>query len=351
MIEKERYMRTEYYLSCDEVVSELVDTLYDHFGKAPLSWTKVDRLTEYLLDEQYIENVFQLKKHFSSTQYIIDKINPSQLIKIIYKYQIASKYRQYDIDTIQNYYLFLANYSIKVRNKRLQDINIFLKNNSFIRLNNEEQAAINYLNATIRGLSEVLFYDEHTIAGEIYAPVYTDNGHCIIVRDFNYLNPFQLYSIAREQRICRVIVYCEYPGECNFETNLVGNIICNMQYAKKLIGAIVHVFYNDGSDEIITNINDCDEITHELILFLKEILTIILEKSIKERLWNKILCEHYAFSPVNEHWRPKYYHLNMDIEKENNIVVDINRRIGHLEQKEDIKALLYTLNDPKVHSI
>lgn len=69
------YLKKE-YVDVSEPVQELALLVYNHFGKKPMGWTGIDKLTEYAHTEQFLERVFDLHNFLVESESIVDEINP-----------------------------------------------------------------------------------------------------------------------------------------------------------------------------------------------------------------------------------------------------------------------------------
>jgi len=72
-------MRKLLYNSVDKPVEELATLVYHHFGKAPMGWTGIDKLTEYAHNEQFVERVLELYHYVSTHDEILRVHNHSAL--------------------------------------------------------------------------------------------------------------------------------------------------------------------------------------------------------------------------------------------------------------------------------
>ena len=198
------------YIDVSEPVGELSDLVFNHFGKTPMGWTGIDKLTEYAHNEQFVERVFELYNYLSSTTDVFMEINPSQYYKIIYKFQLASKSLEVDVDNLTECYFFMANYAIRVYNYCFERIERFVGEHSFVNIVNDRQAKkIALLSASLRSYSETLYCDEHTIAGEIYSPILMQDG-IVIAREYRWLNALELREELLDCPYKAINIYIKY---------------------------------------------------------------------------------------------------------------------------------------------
>lgn len=54
-------MRKSLYKDISQPVEELATLVFHHFGKAPMGWTGIDKLTEYAHNEQFVKKVLALQ--------------------------------------------------------------------------------------------------------------------------------------------------------------------------------------------------------------------------------------------------------------------------------------------------
>ena len=102
-------MHKQLYDSVATPSFELAMAAFHHFGKSPMGWTGVDKLTEYALDEQYVERIMDLYNYLRSSNTLLLGINPCQYHKFNFMFQFASKSLHCDMQKLLDCYLFLAN--------------------------------------------------------------------------------------------------------------------------------------------------------------------------------------------------------------------------------------------------
>ncbi len=343
------------YVDVSEPIGELSELVFNHFGRTPMGWTGIDKLTEYAHNEQFVERVFGLYNYLSSTTDFLVGINPSQYYKIIYKFQLASKSLEYDVDKLTECYFYLSNYAVRVYNHYFEKIEQFVGEHAFVNIVNNKQAKkIALLSAALRSYSETLYCDEHTIAGEIYSPIIVQDG-IVIARKYRWLNAKELREELIDCPYKAINIYIKYKNidkpPC---TDIVGNLLTEVNISKYMCGFYIEIGNID--DEVIT-ITSCDAID-EVMQYFQYIIPLLSNNykkmSLQDRLWIKILCEYYAMKPYTDvyrkDWKPTLYPLDIKaFENRNRPIVNANLKIENTCDEQKIKKMLFELNDPRVH--
>lgn len=352
-MELEVFMK-QMYKCVSEPVSELSQLVYNHFGKKPMEWTGIDKLTEYALNEQFVERVFGLYEYLLHKNDLMLDINPSQYYKIIYKFQLASKSLNYEVTRLTECYLFLANYAIRCYNYNFANTAAFIKT---VKFYNAEKTALNkiiYLSALLRSFSEALYCDEHTIAGEVYCPI-RNGENIIIAKKYRWLNAFELRTELKDFLYSAVDVYIAYSHLSEEPyTDIVGNIITNVRLNDYIQGYYIALYQSDGRKIII---KPNDNINHIIQYFEKNIHTLSVnykEMSIEKRLWEKIRCEYYALKPFavacGIDWEPIFYNIDIeDVQSRERPIVVENLKVLQLQSEKEIIEQIYKINNPEVH--
>ncbi len=348
-------MRKNLYNSVDTPVKELATLVYHHFGKAPMGWTGIDKLTEYAHNEQFVERVFDLYAIAKNSKDLILGINPSQFYKIIYKFQLAAKSLDVPVEKIVDCYLYLANYGIQVYNHNCADIEEFVKTAQFIPVVNEAaKKNVSYLSALLRSFSETLYCDEHTIAGEIYSPIPCKDGF-MIVRKYAMLNAGELRQELQDFPFEKVDVYVKYSGSGDdAQTDIVGNLLTNRNLIETMQSYYIEGTKKDGQ---VVAICEQEKIEELIAIFKKTILELVRnykKMPLIDRLWKKVECEYYALKPffqsVGRDWSPVRYDIDIDkIASESRLIVKLNNEIALLQDEKEIQKQLFILNDPRKH--
>lgn len=348
----EKFMK-QMYKNVSEPVFELTKLVYNHFGKTPMGWTGIDKLTEYAHNDQFVDRVFNLYNYLTQKSSLMLDINPSQYYKIIYKFQIASKSSDYSISDISECYLFLANYAIKCYNYNydnelnLIETIIFNSDKSYLE-------RITYLSALLRSFSETLFCDEHTISGEIYSPI-KNGDEIIIARKYKWLNAYELCSELKDFLYSEIDLYIEYthlPEEPH--TDIVGNLLTNVRLNDYINGYYIIVHRKDGKRQLFETIDSLDWLIQYFEKYIYTLANTFKGLSVEKRLWQKIRCEYYAMKPFADkcglNWEPTFYDINIDeIQSENHPIVRENNKLSQFQREEDIINQLFIINNPKVH--
>jgi len=348
-------MRKLLYNSVDKPVEELATLVYHHFGKAPMGWTGIDKLTEYAHNEQFVERVLELYHYVSTHDEILRGINPSQYYKIFYKYQLASKSLPISAEILTKCYYYLANYAIQTYNRNIAEIEESIKRQEFYPIISVETAhKVSLLSALLRSFSETLYCDEHTIAGEIYSPIEIGNS-TYIARKYIMLNAKELRSDLADCPVSGINIYCEYQGlSQNPVTDIVGNLLITENILPKMKSFRLEAVDLNGVRHHISDLNRLDELIRYFQIIIPKLVSSYKDMSMEDRLWKKIECEYYATKPycdiIGADWRQKKYEL--DIKKISNPmrpIVKANEELIHLTNGEDVIKKLIILNDPRVH--
>ncbi len=344
----------KYYNSVDEPVCELTELVYNHFGRSPMSWTQIDKYTEYAHNNQFVELVLSLYSYLRIGGNKPASINPSQLYKIIYKFQLASKELDYDVALLEECYLYFANYAITLYNLILNETERSAKNLKYTNVNSsDDRKKIGYLSAVIRSFSEIVYCDEHTIAGEIISPIRSPNNEYIIRRKFSHLNAFELYPELLSFPYESVDLYYVYQGGEPPCTDIVGNILTSDNISERLIGYCI-ITTSKGVKSVISSESEIDTLIGCVLDFSTRVLEKLKNMNLEERLWKKIECEYYSLKDLTEiigiDWHPQKYDVSIPkISDLRRPVVKVNHDIALLTNSAAIKNKLFELNDPRVH--
>lgn len=343
------------YVDVSEPIGELSELVFNHFGKIPMGWTGIDKLTEYAHNEQFVERVFELYNYLSNTKDFLEGINPSQYYKIIYKFQLASKSLEYSVDKLTECYFYLSNYAVRVYNYYFEQVEQFVREHVFADIVDNKQAKkIALLSAALRSYSETLYCDEHTIAGEIYSPIIVQDG-IVIARKYRWLNAKELRDELVGCPYKAINIYIKYKNidkpPC---TDIVGNLLTEINISKYMYGFYIEIV---NIDDKVTTVDSCVAID-EVIQYFEYIIPLLSNNykkmSLLDRLWIKILCEYYAMKPYTDvcgkDWRPILYPLDIKaFENINRPIVNANLKIENTYDEQEIKKMLFELNDPRVH--
>lgn len=345
------------YSDISEPVKDLASLVFNHFGKSPMSWTGIDKLTEYAHNEQFVDRVLDLYAYLSNSSTILLGINPSQYYKIIYKFQLAAKSLDVDRKLIVDCYLYLANYAIKVYNYNYADILDFIESHSFSDISTDLLAKkISLLSAALRSYSETLFCDEHTISGEIYSPIYIDDGF-VIARRYRWLNASELRKELKEFPYQSVNMYIKYKGIDNPpHTDIVGNLLTSINISQYMYEFYIEVINLNNDIIVLDSIEKIDIVLNHFLRVVPILSRELKKMDIRHRLWSKILCEYFSLKPytdvIGENWRPRSYPLEIKIiEDDRKPVVRVNNQINQSNDEKFIINKLFELNDPRVYWI
>lgn len=343
------------YKDISQPIEDLAMLVYNHFGKKPMGWTGIDKLTEYAHNEQFVRQVLELYEYLLQSDEFLYGINPSQYYKIIYKFQLASKSMDIDINTLTSCYFYLANYAIGLYNHNYNKIKESVRNMEFYEIKDRMLAqSIALLSAVLRSYSETLYCDEHTISGEIYSPV--DMGDDVIIaRKYRWLNAVELREELKDFPYKSVDIYVKYSGlKIPPNTDIVGNLLISENLMKHMRGFYVEVLTVDNELQKIESVEKIEEI----ITYFQGIIPVLIYNYRKmkkgDRLWEKILCEYYAMKPYtdicNKDWHPSKYTIDVEvIADKKRPIVYANTQIENTKDDQIIKQKLFELNDPRVH--
>ena len=347
-------MHKQLYDSVATPSFELAMAAFHHFGKSPMGWTGVDKLTEYALDEQYVERIMDLYNYLRSSNTLLLGINPCQYHKFNFMFQFASKSLHCDMQKLLDCYLFLANYSVKIYNYQLDIIEQEIPQKVYISA--AEQSAkqrITMLSALLRSYSETLYCDEHTIAGEIYSPI-THGEDTYIVRKFTLLRATELREELADCPIRDLAIYIRYKGLTQRPvTSIVGNLLITENMLPHIDAYYVEAVDVDGQLYTVD-----DDGIDAIISYFSRTIPVLIENykraSLKERLWMKIECQYYATKPfcdkIGTNWRPEKYDIEIDrIANPLRPLVHANLALTTMKNENEILKGFIELNDPRIH--
>lgn len=348
------YIKSKYN-SVDEPVRELATLVYNHFGKTPMSWTGIDKLTEYAHGEKFARTVLNMHDFLVNGDIGIEGINPSQYYKIIYKFQLATKSMEIERDRIVKCYFDLANYSIDCFNNLYNRTSLIARNCNYIPLRSEmERKKIGYLCGLLRSYCETVYCDEHTIAEEILSPIIVDDGNVIASR-LKYLNSQELNYLTKDVPVKEINIYIKYSKETKpLRTDIVGNLISDYNYSAFATGYYIEYVGIDNNVYDNVSINDLDHIVDYFSKLIRVLIRDFKDMTLEKRLLRKIDCECFALKPyldiVGIDWRQLRTSINLiEIQKSTRPIVFANTIIEELTDPEDIMEKLLDLNDPRKH--
>lgn len=346
-------MLKKYYMDVIEPATELATLVFNHFGKTPMGWTGIDKLTEYAHNEQFANRVFELKDFLEKHNGIFEGINPSQYYKIIYKFQLATKSLNITVNDICSCYLFLANYAIELYNYNVQKMAEFVKKYKFTLTDSKTSSTFAYLSALVRGFSEAVYCDEHTVAGEIYS--FSQGDYTVIGRKYINLNAIELYSELNGLPISKMEIYGKYKGVENPpKTDIVGNLLTSENIMSKLKEVVVIVCDNNDNRKQLSTEQELASLCDAFENHVQKVLTYYKKLPMQERLWKKIECEYYAMKcfcdQVGLNWQPISYDIDENvISSPTRPIVLANETISKLNDDKTILEKLIELNNPKIH--
>lgn len=335
-------------------VGELTTLVFKHFGKNPMSWTGIDKLTEYAHNEQFVNKVLDLYAYLKSADGLIEGINPSQYYKIIYKFQLASKSMEIDTSQLVDCYLFLANYAVRLYNKYFTEIQQFSEQAKFTEFSSGLlKRNVAYLSALLRGYSETVYCDEHTVSGEIFAPVPCKDGF-LIAKKYLLLNASELYPVLESCPYSYINIYVKYrdiPTELS--TDIVGNLLVNINMIPYMESFYIEVADTDRRSTSVSTLNELFEIIQYFQSIVPRLADDYKALPLQDRLWKKIECEYYALKPVldrvGENWKPVPYEITAEQLSPNRAIVKANEEIAQITSDETVLEKLFELNDPRIH--
>ena len=348
------FMHKSMYTSISTPVEELSTLVFNHFGKAPMGWTGIDKLTEYAHNEQFVDRILRMYKYLKKANGLFEGINPSQFYKIIYKFQLASKSLSLSPTIIQDCYFFLANYAIRLYNYNVDCIQHKLSRAKFVRIEDKAMGQkIAMFSALLRSYSETVYCDEHTIAGEIYSPIYLDESVCI-ARHYSMLDASLFRSELKGCPVKAVRIYTRYNSLTNVPTtDIVGNLLITDNILPYMDAYNIEIDDRTGETHIIS-VTEAERIIDYFFKVIPELANNYKKKNISEKLWIKILCEYFALKPFCDaagiDWSPTPYAIEIaEIANPMRPIVRVNEEIASLEDEATVLKKLIELNDPRIH--
>lgn len=344
------------YTNVSQPVNELTNLVYNHFGKNPMGWTKIDKLTEYAHDKQFVNLIFDMWSFLEKNPTVILPINSGQIYKIIYKFQLATKSLDYSTLQIEKCYLFLANYAIEIYNQSYKNAVSKIKKIQFRKIKDiEEQHKLNFFSALMRGFSETLFCDEHTISEEIISPLNFWEDELVIYRNFINLSSENLYNNISECPYKSISIFYKYDKSTpKPSTDIVGNLLVHSNISSNLNGYFIEIIDKNDNASQINTLAQLDEIIEYFTNTMVSIINQFKVMSQIERLKKKIQCEYYALRPyceiIGREWKPILSNLNIDnITSSTRPIVSANLKLGEISDEREFFELLYEINNPLVH--
>ena len=345
-------MRKIEYVSIDDVLDEFVPMYLGHFGSMPMSWTSIDKLLEFSLSDEYVDACVKLSKYINDADNSILSINPSQYLKIAYRFQMATKSQKSIYKRSDEIYLLLCNSS--VRSRALFDTEIMNKL-SLLKFHDEfedsEKRKIAYLNSLVRGYCELLYCDEHTIGGDIFGE-YAYDKNAILVRRFNELRPIEIHKEIKDFPYSEIHTYCSYENKFRFSSDIFGNLTNGESYVLKLNAWAIQTIDIDEKSSFLSP-NEVDALIETLELWITKLTDLYKRKDRNQIAKIKLLCEYYSLKPlfdkVDGSWIPIYNDISTQEEgNEQNILVAANRKLMSINGLEQRASFVRELLDPRI---
>lgn len=345
-------MRKIEYASVDDVLDEFVPMYLGHFGSMPMSWTTIDKLLEFSISDEYVDASVKLSKYINDAENSLLSINPSQYLKIAYRFQMATKSQKSIYKHSDEIYLLLCNSS--VRSRALFDTDIMNKLSSLkfhAELEDSEKRKIAYLNSLIRSYCELLYCDEHTIGGDVFGE-YTYDKNAILMRKFNKLRPMEIHKITKDFPYSEIHTYCSYENNIKFSSDIFGNFTNEESYVLKLNAWAIQTIDIDGKSSFLSP-NEVDTVIGTLEVWITQLTDLYKRKDRNQIAKIKLLCEYYSFKPlfdkVGGSWRPVYNDISTQEEgNEQNILVAANRKLTIINGLEQRASYVRELLDPRI---
>ena len=233
-------------------------------------------------------------------------MNPSQFIKAAQDFQLSARMAGIEKNIVLKYFIKLPNLGIELRNHRIQNLKSdYLAKK--IKLNEvDDQCKISLLNAALRGLSETLYFDDHTVGGDLYGPIEIE-GRYLIYRRYNRLCPSDLHPDFKKFVISRIDTICSYDNG-GLEIDDLGNLsYMNNQFVRPN-EYYLEVHYQNGGCISIDNNKEIENLSNYLLELINIFISEYESKSKMERKLKMLESTLYAFKPIfdytNIDWRP-----------------------------------------------
>lgn len=271
-------------------------------------------------------------------------INPSQLIKAAQDYQLSARLAGKEQEHVLKYFLHYGNIGLELRNQRIADYERGIMERLYI---SERQFCKNVcrLNSLLRALSETLYFDDHTVGGEIYGPINFDNGQ-VVIRSYKRLRPVELIPVIEDFAIVSVMTICQYDG-FSIDIDYLGNI----QYTDNQYPSVSRCFvvYTNVDMESI-----CIETNAELLLLierlehcLKSVMIYYRGLTDYERQTMVLSSTLYGYKPIFDSLQMPWKPTPEEVEKYSNGIQTIaafdaesNKSARKLSSADDISRII-----------
>ena len=177
----------------------------------------------------------------------------------------------------------------------------------------------------------------------------------VIARKYRWLNAIELREELIDCPYKAINIYIKYNNidkpPC---TDIVGNLLTEVNISKYMCGFYIDIINIDDEVITITSIEAVDEIIQYFQYIIPLLSNNYKKMSLQDRLWIKILCEYYAMKPYTDicgkDWKPTSYSLDIkELENRDRPIVNANLKIENTCDEQEIKKMLFKLNDPRVH--
>ena len=339
-------MRLKPYENLDEILSELIEVLANHYGSIPLYWgfSKNEALKSVAVS--FVNDVISIAKAFDKGDISIINVNPCQIAKTAVRFSITSKLiLDMDRSIVSSAFMDLFNLSVEKRIYAVEAYRSKIENISFITAEMSKSAkSVLYLNALVRAYCELIYCDEHTISGEISGPYNYDDGQ-VIIRDFRFLNPIEIHDMLSDFKYKRICTYCSYNTD-KLTVDLFGNIPSNdVDFISTLKCYFIEVEDRNGDIQIINNYND---LLYLINYFEKWISMVAKNYELNGRfyLWKStIACEYFAIKPfldeINIPWNMVLENLSHNMYEKAKFALEKKRQIKVLNNSDKMDELYY----------
>jgi hypothetical protein len=300
----------------DELVT-LSRIQFDKRANAPsIAWIPSRQNVYSSLCDSFSNKLMIACDGLSESRLLSINMNPSQFIKASQDFQLAARKANVSQNNVLKYFLLFGNMGRALRNYRTKQIL-----NDFNKFSFESCAGIakevGALNALLRALSETLYFDDHTIGGDLYS-IILDDGSQAITRVYNRLRPVEIHrNILNDYNIEKIETICMYETQC-IEVDDLGNLVYNGQVPK------IDRYYVRAtmSNENIQDVRDVEGINKLSSILEKKLKDVITHyKSLNDSQKQELVLRStlFGFKPIFENadidWEPtqdeknKYFSL------------------------------------------
>lgn len=300
-----RYMRLTNFYTIDELVA-LSRIQFNKRANAPsIAWIPSRQNIYSSLCDSFSNKLMRSCDKLLEDELQSIHMNPSQFIKASQDFQLAARKANVSQENVLKYFLLLGNIGNSLKSYRIGQMHAKLNSLSLKSCTNVNKE-ICTLNALLRALSETLYFDDHTIGGDIYSLI-LDDGSQAIFRVYNRLRPIELHGrLLNDFYIRKIETVCLYETQY-IEVDCLGNLAYSGSIPK-IDKFFIRVTMFNGNTQDVNNLEEISELSDILERKLAEIIAYYKKLDDPQKQELILRSTFYGFKPIfdnaNINWEP-----------------------------------------------